>query len=291
METAELLKKVRTIEIKTRGLCSDAFSGEYHSAFKGRGMSFSDVREYQPGDEIRSIDWNVTARLNHPYVKVFEEERELSIMLLIDASRSMQFGTVRAMKHELISEISAVLAYSAIKNNDKVGIIFFTETIEKFIPPKKGRSHVLRIIRDLIDFKPSSAGTNIFAALHFLNNIMKKQSVVFLLSDFLNYGYDPMLRIASRKHDLVGIHVYDKRERELPDAGLSFFTDAETGKKVCIDTSDKSVRKEYGISFIENLSRLKTTFLQSGAEMVSISTAENYIRALMNFFVKRIHSN
>jgi uncharacterized protein (DUF58 family) len=238
METSELLKKVRKVEIKTRGMVSELFSGEYHSAFKGRGISYSEVREYQVGDEIRSIDWNVTARMNHPYVKVFEEERELVIVLMVDISRSTLFGTLKEFKRDMINEISAVLAYSAIKNNDKVGAIFFSDKIEQFIPPHKGSSHLLRIIRELLNINPSSGGTDLVSAFSFLNNVMKKQSVVFVLSDFISSDYEPMVRITARKHDVTGIHIYDKREMEIPDIGLMQITDAETGKTICVDTSD-----------------------------------------------------
>jgi uncharacterized protein (DUF58 family) len=287
METADLLKKVRKIEIRTKGLVSQLFSGEYHTAFKGRGISFSEVREYELGDEIRSIDWNVTARMNHPYVKVFEEERELEVILLVDISRSGIFGTLKQFKRDLITEISAVLAYSAIKNNDKVGVIFFSDKIEKYIPPAKGSSHILRIIRELIDIEPSSPGTDLTAAFHFLMNVTRKKSVVFVLSDFIAGNYEPMLRLAARKHDVVGIHVYDKREAEIPSMGLVNVIDAETGKTICLDTSSDTVRSIYGKRFAERKDRFETSFQKSGADTVSVSTRDNYIRALMLLFERR----
>ena len=287
METTELLKKVRKIEIKTRGLSSQVFSGEYHSAFKGRGMAFSEVREYQPGDDIRSIDWNVTARLNHPYVKIFEEERELNVMLLVDVSGSETFGTQKQFKQELITEICAVLAFSAIQNNDKIGVIFFSDRIEKFIPPKKGKSHILRIIRELISFEPQSKGTNITLALRYLTNLIKKKSIVFLISDFMDNGFNDALKIANRKHDLVALRIYDKRERELPDIGLVKMKDAETGMVRWIDTSSREVRSTYEYESRKFEQRLKDIFNRSGVDTVSIATSENYIRPLMNLFKKR----
>ncbi|HEY6162812.1 MAG TPA: DUF58 domain-containing protein [Bacteroidia bacterium] len=287
METTELLKKVRKIEIKTRGLSSQVFSGEYHSAFKGRGMAFSEVREYQPGDDIRTIDWNVTARLNHPYVKIFEEERELNVMLLVDVSGSEAFGTQKQFKQELITEICAVLAFSAIQNNDKIGVIFFSDRIEKFIPPKKGKSHILRIIRELISFEPQSKGTNITLALRYLTNLIKKKSIVFLISDFMDNGFNDALKIANRKHDMVALRIYDKRERELPDIGLVKMKDAETGVVRWIDTSDREVRRTYEYESRKSEQRLKDIFNRSGVDTASIATSENYIRPLMNLFKKR----
>jgi uncharacterized protein (DUF58 family) len=245
VETTELLKKVRKIEIKTRGLSNQIFSGEYHSAFKGRGMAFSEVREYMPGDDIRNIDWNVTARFNHPFVKIFEEERELTVMLLVDISASGDYGTRRQFKRELITELCAVLSFSAIQNNDKIGVIFFSDKIEKFIPPKKGKSHILRIIRELIDFKPSSSGTDIGGALRYFTNMIKKRSISFLISDFQTAGYDDALKIAARKHDLVAIRIYDHRESELPDIGLIRMQDAETGSLLWVDSSSKTTREQY----------------------------------------------
>lgn len=287
METAELLKKVRKVEIKTKGAVSQLFSGEYHSAFKGRGISFSEVREYEVGDEIRSIDWNVTARMNHPYVKVFEEERELVVMLMVDISQSSMFGTLKQWKRDLITEVSAVLAHSAITNNDKVGVILFSDRIEKYIPPNKGHSHLLRIIRELLELTPSSRGTNLATALQFLNNVIKKHSVVFILSDFITENYESMLRITARKHDLVAIHVYDKRETEIPDMGLVNLTDAETGKTICVNTSNPQVRQLYAKRNAERKDHFESVFLRSGADTVSISTRDNYIRVLMSLFERR----
>ncbi|HYD91453.1 MAG TPA: DUF58 domain-containing protein [Flavobacterium sp.] len=288
METTELLKKVRKIEIKTRGLSSHIFSGEYHSAFKGRGMSFSEVREYQYGDDIRAIDWNVTARFNQPFIKIFEEERELTVMLLVDVSRSSFFGTENQMKDEMITEICAVLSFSAINNNDKVGVIFFSDTIEKFIPPKKGRSHILRIIRELLDFEPKGTGTNITEVLRYLTNVMKKRSIVFILSDFIDQKeFKDALSIANKKHDVVGIKIYDRHEKELPDIGLVRVFDAETGQQIWIDTSRKKVRIAYGEYFKNMEHRAKNAFMRSGADLISISTRDSYVKALMGFFKSR----
>lgn len=287
METTELLKKVRKIEIKTKGLSKHIFSGEYHSAFKGRGMSFSEVRSYQYGDDVRNIDWNVTARTGEPYVKIFEEERELTVMLLIDVSQSAYFGTVNQFKQGLITEISAVLSFSAIQNNDKVGVIFFTDKIEKFIPPKKGKQHILRIIRELIDFHPQDTGTDLGEAIRFFNNVIKKRSICFLLSDFMTKGYAAPLRIAARRHDLVGIHLHDPREADLPNAGLLRARDAETGELVWLDTSSRRVRQEHTAWFNDNFNYFKTTFARSGVDSVSIRTDEPYVTALLNFFKKR----
>src|ERR1044072_7285440 len=238
METTELLKKVRKIEIKTRGLSNQIFSGEYHSAFKGRGMTFSEVREYQPGDDIRAIDWNVTARFNSPFVKVFEEEREMTVMLLVDISGSEAFGTQKQLKQDVITELCAVLAFSSIQNNDKIGVIFFTDKIEKFIPRKKGKSHVLHIIRDLIEFKPEHKRTDIGLALKYLTNVIKKRSIAFIISDFMNEGFSDALKIAGKKHDLVALRIYDRREQELPDIGLIKLADAETGALKWVDSPD-----------------------------------------------------
>lgn len=287
MDTVELLKKVRKIEIKTRGLSNQIFSGEYHSAFKGRGMSFSEVREYQFGDDIRSIDWNVTARFNHPFVKIFEEERELTVMLLVDVSESALFGTLKLRKKDLITEICAVLAFSAINNNDKVGVIFFSDGVEKYIPPKKGKSHILLIIRELLSLRPKKAGTDIGETLRFFNNAAKKRSIVFLMSDFLSGGYEEALRIASKRHDMVGVHVYDQRDRELPSAGLMKMQDAETGRLQWVDSSDRQVRKFYGSKFNEHYQYSKNAFLKSGASLISIRTDEDYVKALQGFFVRR----
>ncbi len=287
METSELLRKVRKIEIKTKGLSKHIFSGEYHSAFKGRGMSFSEVRAYQFGDDVRNIDWNVTARTGDPHVKVFEEERELTVMLLVDVSGSSYFGTVNQFKSEVITEICALLAFSAINNNDKVGIIFFSSEVEMFIPPKKGRQHILRIIRELIDFQPKHQGTNIGKTLEYFNNVIKKRSICFVLSDFLTKGYESPLRIAARKHDIVGVHLLDPREEKLPDVGLIRVVDAETGKMHWLDTSSKRVRKQHQQWFKDHEAYFKSTFLKSGADYVSIRTNESYVNALLQFFKKR----
>jgi uncharacterized protein (DUF58 family) len=290
METTELLKKVRKIEIKTRGLSNQIFSGEYHSAFKGRGMAFSEVREYQPGDDIRTIDWNVTARFNHPYIKIFEEERELTVMLLVDMSASENFGTQKQMKKDLVTELCAVLSFSAIQNNDKAGVIFFTNQIEKFIPPKKGRTHILRIIRELIDFTPQSSGTNIGEALRYLTNVIKKRSIVFLISDFIDEKFlreNDTLRIASRKHDIVALRIMDKREAELPNIGLVRIKDAETGALSWIDTSNTKVREQYAKSFLLREVRLNEIFNRSGIDSATIDTSVSYINTLMNLFKRR----
>ena len=294
MDTQELLKKVRKIEIKTRGLSSHIFSGEYHSAFKGRGMAFSEVREYQPGDDIRAIDWNVTARFNHPYIKVFEEERELTVMLLVDMSASENFGTQKQLKKDLLTEICAVLAFSAIQNNDKTGVIFFSDKIEKFIPPKKGKSHILRIIRELIDFNARSHGTDIDMALRYLTNAIKKKAIVFLISDFIDQKFlhehkkgNDSLRIASRKHDIVALRINDKRETELPNVGLIRVKDAETGKMKWIDTSNENIRRQYSRTSAKREARLKEIFVRSGIDSASIATSESYVKPLMNLFKKR----
>lgn len=287
METQDLLKKVRKIEIKTRGLSNHIFSGEYHTVFKGRGMSFSEVREYQFGDDIRTIDWNVTARFNHPFVKIFEEERELTVMLLVDVSESSFFGTVNQFKNEILTEICAVLSFSAIINNDKVGVIFFSDKIEKFIPPKKGRTHILRIIRELLDFQPEKKGTDISEALRYLNNVMKKRSITFILSDFIDKNFKDALTIANKKHDIVGVHVYDPRETELPDIGLIRVTDAEKGDLIWLNTSSQKIRDKYKKQYRENFERCRTTFLKSGADLISIRTNESYVNALLKFFKKR----
>ncbi|MBK7970163.1 MAG: DUF58 domain-containing protein [Bacteroidetes bacterium] len=287
METTELLKKVRKIEIKTRGLSNQIFSGEYHSAFKGRGMAFSEVREYMPGDDIRNIDWNVTARFNHPFVKIFEEERELTVMLLVDISASGDYGTRRQFKRELITELCAVLSFSAIQNNDKIGVIFFSDKIEKFIPPKKGKSHILRIIRELIDFKPSSSGTDIGGALRYFTNMIKKRSISFLISDFQTAGYDDALKIAARKHDLVAIRIYDHRESELPDIGLIRMQDAETGSLLWVDSSSKTTREQYKANWLKTQKTTEELFARSGVDQVKIATDQNYVQPLINLFKKR----
>ncbi len=287
METSDLLKKVRKIEIKTRGLSKHIFSGEYHSAFKGRGMSFSEVRDYHYGDDVRNIDWNVTARTGDPHIKVFEEERELTVMLLIDISQSSFFGTANQMKNEILTEICAVLAFSAINNNDKVGVLFFSDKPEKFIPPKKGKQHILRIIRELLNFEPTSKGTDIGNALEYFNNVIKKRSICFILSDFLAKDYETPLRIAARRHDIVGLHIVDPREESLPDVGLVRAIDAETGENHWIDTSFASVRKKYSKWYEDHFQYFRSTFLKSGSDTVSIRTNEPYINALLKFFKKR----
>jgi len=287
MDTNELLKKVRKIEIKTKGLSKQMFSGEYHSAFKGRGMSFSEVRAYQYGDDVRNIDWNVTARTNTPFVKIFEEERELTVMLLIDVSQSAYFGTVNQLKSGIITEIAAVLSFSAIQNNDKVGVILFSDKIEMFIPPKKGRSHILRIIRELIDFQPNSHGTDLALALRYFTNVIKKRCISFVLSDFMARGYEAPLRIASRRHDLVGVHLFDPKEQELPNVGLLRAKDAETGELAWLDTSSPQLRAKYALWFKENYGYFKNTFSRSGTDFMSIRTDENYVTALLNFFQRR----
>ena len=287
METSDILKKVRKIEIKTRGLSQQVFSGQYHSAFKGRGMAFSEVREYQYGDDIRNIDWNVTARFNHPYIKIFDEERELTVMLLIDVSGSNDFGTGRQLKEEQMTEIAAVLAFSAIQNNDKVGVIFFSDKVEKFIPPKKGTSHILRIIRELIDFKAESQRTNIAEALRYLTNIIKKRCTAFVISDFLDQRFEDALRIASNKHDVVALQIYDQRETELPDIGLVRILDRETGEKKWIDTSDTALRMKYGKWWIEHESAIRSAFTRSGVDSARIATDQDYVRPIMNLFKQR----
>lgn len=288
LSTSELLKKVRKIEIKTRGLSNQIFSGEYHSAFKGRGMAFSEVREYQHGDEIRTIDWNVTARFNHPYVKVFEEEREMTVMLLVDVSGSESFGTQLKSKQELATEICAVLAFSAITNNDKVGVIFFSDKIEKFIPPKKGRSHILMIIRDLIDFEPESKGTDIEQALKYFNNVIKKRCTAFLLSDFFtNKSFENALKIANKKHDVISLRLCDKAEQELPNIGLVPILDAETGIVKWVNTSSKETQKEYRIEALKQNDKLNNIFRKSGVDYTTIWTHEDYIKPLMNLFKRR----
>ena len=287
MESAELFKKVRKIEIKTRGLSNQIFSGQYHSVFKGRGMTFSEVREYQHGDDIRNIDWNVTARFNHPYIKIFDEERELTVMLLIDVSASNHFGTKKAFKQDVITEIAAVLAFSAIQNNDKVGVIFFSKTIEKFIPPKKGTSHILRIIRELIEFKPQQQETNLTEPLRYLTNAIKKRCTAFLLSDFLNRGFEDAIKIANKKHDLIAVRIYDEREIELPDVGLVRARDAETGKQIWVDSSDRRVRRQYDNWYKAHQEYLTETFLRSGVDVARILTDQDYIKPLLGRFRKR----
>jgi uncharacterized protein (DUF58 family) len=287
MESTEIFKKVRKIEIKTRGLSNHIFSGQYHSVFKGRGMAFSEVREYQYGDDIRNIDWNVTARFNHPYVKIFDEERELTVMLLIDVSGSNQFGTRHGIKQDQIIEIAAVLAFSAIQNNDKVGVIFFSNKIEKFIPPKKGTSHILRIIRELIDFVPQNRGTDITEALRYFTNVIKKRCTAFLLSDFLSAGFEDAMKIANKKHDLIAVNVYDTRETELPDIGMIRVKNAETDQRIWVDSSDRKVRDNYRNWFKQQETILNDVMLRSGVDLVKIRTDEDYVKPLIGLFKRR----
>jgi uncharacterized protein (DUF58 family) len=288
METSELLKKVRQIEIKTRGLTRNIFAGEYHSAFKGRGMAFSEVREYEFGDDIRDIDWNVTARYVRPYVKVFEEERELTVMLLIDVSGSKDFGTVTQLKKDITTEIAATLAYSAIQNNDKIGIIFFSDKIEKFIPPQKGKRHILYVIRELIDFKPDDKQTNISSVLQYLTSAIKKRCTAFLISDFIDKSnYQDALTIANRKHDVVAIQVYDRRETMLPDVGLMKIKDAETGYEQWIDCSSKRVRDTYKQWWDKRQDAMDRSFNKCGVDSVNISTEDDYVKSLLTLFAKR----
>ena len=286
METSELLKRVRKIEIKTRGLSKNIFAGEYHSAFKGRGMTFSEVREYQYGDDIRNIDWNVTARHNRPYVKIFEEERELTVMLMIDVSASRNFGTISKLKKNQITEIAAVLAFSAIQNNDKIGVIFFSDKIEKFIPPKKGRTHILHIIRELIDFYPEDKQTDIEQALEYMTNSIKKRCTCFVISDFIDeHDFAHALAIANRKHDVVALRVYDPRENQLPPVGMMYLRDAETGEQMWVDTSDKKLREAYEKYAFVREKELDAIFKRSGVD--NIRSDEDYVRALITLFKKR----
>lgn len=288
METEELIQKVRKIEIKTKGLSNNIFAGEYHSAFKGRGMAFSEVREYQYGDDVRDIDWNVTARFGKPYIKVFEEERELTVMLLVDVSGSLDFGTHTQTKRQLLTEIAATLAFSAIQNNDKIGVIFFSDKIEKFIPPKKGRKHILFIIRELLGFTPESNLTDVGQAVEFMTNAIKKRCTVFLLSDFFdNRDYTNQLTVANRRHDLVALQIYDRRMVELPDVGIVKMLDSETGRAAFIDTSSCAVRKAHHEWWINHQLALKEAFTKSNVDNASIRTDEDYVRALMNLFRRR----
>ena len=285
MTSEELLKRVRKIEIKTRKLSRNIFAGEYHSQFKGRGMAFSEVREYQPGDDVRSIDWNVTARLNKPYIKVFEEERELTVMLLVDVSGSRNFGTLSQMKRDMMAEVAATLAFSTIANNDKVGVIFFSDKIEKFIPAQKGKTHVLHIIRELLSFEPSSSGTDIAQALQYFANAQKRHCTAFLISDFIGAGamYKPLL-IASNRHEVNAIQIYDRREAELPNIGLVKFYDAETGNDLWVDTAIAAVRNDYAQAWRENQNEIQQLFTRTGVNHVSIRTDEDYVKALMHLF-------
>lgn len=288
MEATDIIKKVRQIEIKTRGLSSNIFAGEYHSAFKGRGMTFSEVREYQYGDDIRNIDWNVTARFNHPYIKVFEEERELTVLLMIDVSGSREFGTSFKLKKNIITEMAAVLAFSAIQNNDKIGVIFFSDRIEKFIPPKKGRKHILHIIRELISFTPEHRETNIAEALKYLTNAIKKRCTAFIISDFIDDNFEDALKIANQKHDVVALKVYDKRETEIPPIGLIKLKDAESGQYHWANTSNSAVRDAYKKWWYETDTATKTLFSKCGVDNVSVRTDEDYVKALIALFKKRI---
>jgi len=281
------LKKVRAIEIKTRGLSSHIFSGEYHSAFKGRGMAFSEVREYVPGDEIRNIDWNVTARMGHPFVKVFEEERELTVIILADVSASGDFGTRKQLKRSLITELTATLAFSAIQNHDKIGVIFFSDRIEKFIPPKKGKSHILRIVRELLQFKPEGKGTNIKSALEYLNNVQKKHCICFVISDFLDENFENALRITSKRHDVVALRVYDQHEKIFPAIGLIKIEDNETGKSLWVNTSGKALRSRFMKNIQQRDEQLKSIFSKSGVDVAQIATDEDYVKPLMNLFKRR----
>lgn len=288
METTEILKKVRRIEIKTRGLSNNIFAGEYHSAFKGRGMAFSEVREYQYGDDVRDIDWNVTARFHKPFVKVFEEERELTVMLLVDVSGSLEFGTVKQTKKDMLTEIAATLAFSAIQNNDKIGVIFFTDKIEKFIPPQKGRKHILYIIRELLDFHPQSRMTDIEKGLEYFTNAMKRRCTAFLLSDFIDKrDFKNALTIANQKHDVVAIQIYDRRLEELPPVGLMRIKDAETGRERWIDTSSKRVRNAHHQWWVNRQMEMEEIFNKSNVDNVSVRTDQDYVKALLNLFSKR----
>ncbi|MGB5203089.1 MAG: DUF58 domain-containing protein [Eudoraea sp.] len=287
MDTKELLKKVRKIEIKTRRLSDHIFGGEYHSTFKGRGMTFSEVRQYQFGDDVRSIDWNVTARYNEPFVKVFEEERELTMMLMVDVSGSELFGTTNSFKKDIITEISATLAFSALQNNDKIGLLLFTDEIELFIPPKKGKSHVLRIIRELLEFSPKSNKTNIGEALKYLTNVMKKKAIVFVLSDFMAADYKQTLRITGKKHDVTGIRIYDEKEEHIPNLGVVQMLDSETGSVKLVNTQSKNVRKAYGEYYRNRVDYFKDTFNKSGCGVLDCRVDESYVKKLLGYFKRR----
>ena len=288
METSEIIKKVRKIEIKTRGLSQNIFAGQYHSAFKGRGMVFSEVREYQYGDDVRDFDWNVTARFHHPYVKVFEEERELTVMLLVDVSGSLNFGTVHQTKREMVTEIAATMAFSAIQNNDKIGVIFFSDHIEKYIPPKKGRHHILYIIRELLDFKPKSARTDIGMAVSYLTRMMKRRATVFLLSDFYTQeDFSKAVQIANSKHDMIAVQVYDPRAKTLPNIGLMKVKDAETGHEMIIDTGSAKLRQAHTQYWLERQATLRELFSKSKVDWTSVATNEDFTKALMLLFKKR----
>jgi uncharacterized protein (DUF58 family) len=287
MLTKELLKQVRQIEIRTKGLVNQVFSGEYHSVFKGRGMEFSEVREYQFGDDIRNIDWNVTARFGHPFIKVFEEERELTVMLMVDLSGSQMFGSLSKTKQRVAAELSAILAFSALKNNDKVGLILFTDKVEKFVPPRKGNSHVLRIVRDVLSFEPEGNKTNLRTALEYMNGAIKKKSIVFLLSDFMDEGYEKILRIVGKKHDLIGIVMDDRRESEIPKMGLIKLTDAETSEERWIDTSSSKVQAMLRKRKQEILAKRRSLFISSRLDTINVQAGTNYIAPLVNFFRMR----
>jgi uncharacterized protein (DUF58 family) len=287
LDTKELLKKVRKIEIKTRRLSDHIFGGEYHSTFKGRGMTFSEVRQYQFGDDVRNIDWNVTARYSEPYIKVFEEERELTMMLVADVSGSEFFGTDKQFKNEIVTEIAATLAFSAMQNNDKIGLILFTDEIELFIPPKKGKSHVLRIIRELLEFKPSSKKTDLAQAIKYLSNVMKKKAIVFVLSDFITDGYEQTMKIAANKHDITGIRIYDQREEKIPSLGIVQMEDEETGELALINTSSKKIRTNYEVYYKERVAYFKETFKRSGAGVIDVRTDESYVKKLLGYFKRR----
>ncbi|MFK5878191.1 MAG: DUF58 domain-containing protein [Flavobacteriaceae bacterium] len=287
MDTKEILKKVRKIEIKTRRLSDHIFSGEYHSSFKGRGMTFSEVRQYQYGDDVRAIDWNVTARYNEPYIKVFEEERELTMMLLVDISGSEMFGTTQQFKRDTITEIGATLAFSATQNNDKVGLLLFSDEIELFIPPKKGKSHVLRIIRELIEFKGKSNKTDIGNALKYLSNVMKKRAIVFVLSDFMDNDYDQTLKIVGNKHDVTGIRVFDKHDETIPNLGMLPIKDAETGKTVLVNTMSKKVRNRYAANYLKSVDFYEKSFSRSGAGTISTRVDQSYVKQLLGYFKRK----
>ncbi len=287
MDTKEIFKKVRKIEIKTRRLSDHIFSGEYHTSFKGRGMTFSEVRQYQFGDDVRAIDWNVTARYNEPYIKVFEEERELTMMLMVDVSGSESFGSQSQFKRDIVTEIAATMAFSATQNNDKIGLILFSDKIELYVPPKKGKSHVLRIIRELIEFKPESQRTGLSQALKFLSGVQKKKAIVFLISDFMDAGYEHTLKIASKKHDITGVRVHDIREEKMPDVGFVEMADAETGEVISVDTGSKSVRLHYEKHYAERVKYFKETFSRCGAGTVSAQVGESYVTKLLGYFKSR----
>jgi uncharacterized protein (DUF58 family) len=289
LDHTELLKKVRKIEIKSRGLTQQVFSGQYHSAFKGKGMTFSEVREYQYGDDVRAIDWNVTARFNHPYIKIHEEERELTVMLLIDVSGSGDYGTRTQLKKDLITEVAAVLSFSAIDNNDKIGVILFSDKVEKFIPPQKGRKHILRIISELLEFKPENSGTDISESLRYLTNAIKKRCTAFLISDFRDTGYARSLQIANNKHDIVALHVHDRRERELPDIGLIRVKDNETGGERWVDTGLRRVREAYALKWRSHRDMMNEIFRKAGVDAVELETGSDYVKPLIKLFKRRGH--